>query len=54
MPVLDWDEQGLDHLSARDLGNEFSADSAVADRELRGETGGKEHAGGSGIIIIIF
>lgn len=31
VPVLDWHEQGLEHLSARDLAKEFSADSAVGE-----------------------
>lgn len=31
MPVLDWDEQGLEHLSEGDLGKEFSADSTVGE-----------------------
>lgn len=30
-PVLDWDEQGLEHLSVRDLGKEFSAESAAGE-----------------------
>lgn len=54
VPVLDRDEQGLDRLSPRDLGNEFSADAAVADRQLRGDTRRKEHAGLAVLLLSFF
>lgn len=52
--MLDWDEQGLDHLSTKDLGNEFSAPSAVVDRAKRKDQSKGELRGGSIIIIISF